>query len=158
MKVFAIICAFLLGAASLSAMTSPATSRVETVGSLLLRVQEESAVPHIRHCAEKVPSTKRPLEREYGRFRKRFRKATALLRTGIDSNAVLSRPASQNLVRQFELMGSRDVARTAGLDPLVFCPSLRENLSKATPESIQRNMESAFAQYKVIVDLTQPER
>jgi hypothetical protein len=132
-------------------MTGQAPSTGETVAAFLLRVQEESAAPLVRHCAEKVPNLKRPLQGEYARFRKRFRKATASLRTGIGSTAELSKPASQDLIRQFEVMGAQDVARTATLDPLVFCSSLRENLSRATRESIQKNMESAFAQYKAAV-------
>jgi hypothetical protein len=151
MKAVARNCVRLLVAASLPVMTSQASSPMESVGALLLRVQEESAAPLVRHCAEKVPSLERILEKDYARFRKRFRKATESLRTRIGSSAELSKPASQILVSQFELMGAQDFTRTAALDPLVFCPSLGANLSRATAESIQKNMESAFAQYKAAV-------
>jgi hypothetical protein len=151
MKDFAKICALLLGTASMPAMTSQEPSSGGTVGSLLLRVQEESAAPFVRHCAEKVPSLKRPLQGEYARFKKRFKKVAASLRTEIIASTDLSKPASPELVRQFEVMGAQDFVRAAALDPLVFCSSLRENLSGATPESIRKNMESAFAQYKASV-------
>ena len=142
--------ALVLGAASLPPLTSQAASSVETVGALLLRVQEESAAPLVRHCVERLPDMKRPLEGEYARFRKRFRKATASLRAGIGSAPELSKPATPDLIREFEAMGAQDVAQTAALDPLAFCSSLKENLSKATRESMQKSMESAFAQYKAV--------
>ena len=55
MKIFARICVLLICAASLPAQTSQAPSPVETVGALLLRVQEESAAPLVRHCADTAP-------------------------------------------------------------------------------------------------------
>jgi len=151
MKIFARICVLLICAASLPAQTSQAPSPVETVGALLLRVQEESAAPLVRHCADTAPGLKRQLEGEYARFQKKFRKVAASLRTEIGTSAELSKPAPPALIHQFEVMGSEDSARTAALEQLAFCSALRENLSKATPESMRKNMESAFAQYKAAV-------
>jgi hypothetical protein len=130
------------------AVTAQSGAPTENVGALLLRLQEESASPLVQHCAVKVPDLKRPLEAEYLRFRKKFRKATAHLREGIPKDEELARPASSILVAELESMGAQDLARIRGLDPLVFCPTLRKNLSAATTESMQRNMESAFAQYR----------
>jgi hypothetical protein len=119
----------------------------ETVGSLLLRLQEESAAPFIRHCSTKIPELKRPLEAEYSKFRKKFRKATAPLRAKIGKNSELSKPAPRELIAEFDQMGAQSLAQAQVLDPRTFCMKLKDNLSGATEESIQKNMQSAFAQY-----------
>jgi hypothetical protein len=140
--------AFLFLAISVLGMTASAGAPDETVAEFLLRLQEQSAAPLVKHCSAKVPSLKRPLEVEYKRFKTRFRKATAPLRKRIQTGDELAKPASRALISEFETMGAQDLAEVTGMDPLVFCPTLRENLSNATSEAIRRNMESAFAQYR----------
>ncbi|MEO6186433.1 MAG: hypothetical protein ABIP83_09055 [Steroidobacteraceae bacterium] len=132
------------------ALSAAATPPAETVGALLLRLQEESAAPLVQHCVARVPSLKRSLETEYAQFRKRFRKATAPLRAGIGTNGELSRTASRALVRQFEGMDEEMLLQIQKLDPRSYCPTLQENLANATAESMRRNMESAFAQYTAV--------
>ena len=127
----------------------PATP-AETVGSLLLRLQEQSAAPFIQHCNAKVPELRRPLEAEYSRFRKKFQKATASLRTDLKKSAELSKPAPRELIAQFEQMNKEALAQSQALDPRSFCTTLKNNLSQATEKSIQDNMRSAFAQYTAL--------
>lgn len=141
----------LLFVLSMSCVPVQAAPPQETVGAFLLRMQEESASPFIAYCAAKVPKLKRPLELEYARFRKKFRKATAELRSRIAPQEELGKVVTPELRRQFEAMQAQDFAQSAGLDPLSFCSTLRTNLSLATEESIRRNMESAFSQYKAAV-------
>lgn len=128
-------------------LAAPVAVPAETVGVLLLRLQEDSAAPLIQHCIAKVPSLKRPLETEYLQFKKRFRKATAPLREKISANPELAKQAPRELVRQFEGMDAETLVQIQKLDPQTYCPKLKQNLSSATVESIRRNMESAFAQY-----------
>jgi len=141
--------ALALVAVSLAALPARAEAPAETVGALLLRLQEESAAPFVQYCGTKAPNLKRSLEAEYSQFRKRFRKATAPLRAGIKTNQELSKPASRELIRQFEEMGAQSFTQTQQLDPRTFCRTLKDNLSHATQESIQENMRSAFAEYTV---------
>ncbi len=122
----------------------------ETVGALLLRLQEQSAAPFIQHCNAKVPELRRALESEYSRFSKKFQKATASLRSGIKANAELSKPAPRELIAQFEQMNKESLAQSQALDPRSFCTTLKSNLSQATEKSIQENMQSAFAQYTAL--------
>jgi hypothetical protein len=141
------VLALALAAISVLALPAQAATPAETVGALLLRLQEESAAPFIQHCGAKVPDLKRPLETEYSQFKKRFRKATASLRAGISTNPELSKPASRELIRQFEEMGAQSLAQARQLEARTFCLRLKDNLSHATQESIQKNMQSAFAEY-----------
>jgi hypothetical protein len=122
----------------------------ETVGALLLRQQEQSAAPFIQHCNAEVPELRRLLESEYSRFRKKFQKATASLRTGIKANAELSKPAPHELIAQFEQMNRESLSQSRALDPRSFCSTLKSNLSQATEKSIRENMQSAFAQYTAL--------
>ncbi len=131
-------------------MTAPAKPPAESVGVLLLRLQEESAAPLVQHCAAQVPSLKRPLEAEYAQFRKRFRKATAPLRAGIGTNDELSRTATPELIMQFKGMDADMLLQIQKRDPRSYCPLLKENLANATADSMRRNMESAFAQYTAV--------
>ena len=131
-------------------LAAPAQAPAETVGVLLLRLQEESAGPLIQHCAASVPSLKRSLEAEYSQFRKKFRKATAPLRAGIGTNDELSRPAPREVIKQFEGMDAEMLLQIQKLDPHSYCPMLKANLARATLESIRKNMESAFAQYSAV--------
>lgn len=119
----------------------------ETVGALLLRLQEQSAAPFIQYCGAKAPELKRSLETEYSRFKKKFQMATAPLRTQIGANPELAKPASRDLIRQFEEMNAQSFTQTQSLDPRSFCLSLKNNLSNATADSIQKNMRSAFAEF-----------
>jgi len=128
-----------------------ANTRTESVGSLLLRTQEESAAPFVQYCGSKLPKIRRTLESEYARFRKKFRKATTPLKARIESDEVLSRPATPGLKAQFEALRAEDQARVAGLDPREFCSRLSQDLANATEESIRRNMLSAFSQYRAAV-------
>jgi hypothetical protein len=139
----------LVAVSTLPAPGLPATPS-ETVGALLLRQQEQSAAPFIQHCNAKAPELRRPLEGEYSRFRKKFLKATASLRSGIKANAELSKPAPRELIAQFEQMNRESLAQSKALDPRSFCTALRSNLSQATEKSIQENMQSAFAQYTAL--------
>ena len=132
------------------ALTAAAKPPVENIGSLLLRLQEGSAAPLVQHCVARVPALKGPLETEYSRFRKKFQKATAPLRTRIGANAELSKPAPRELVQQFEAMDVEMLAEIRKLEPQNYCPRLRSNLAGATIESIRKNMESAFAQYTAV--------
>jgi hypothetical protein len=129
------------------ALTAPADARAETIGALLLRLQQDSAVPLIQHCVTKIPRLKPSLDAEYLGFRKRFQKATAPLRASIATNDELSRPATRELIKQFEGMDAETLAQIQTLDPQTYCPRLKQNLSSATVETIRKNMESAFAQY-----------
>jgi hypothetical protein len=117
------------------------------VGGLLLRLQEESAAPLVQHCVARIPKLKRPLEDEYQRFKTRFRKATSPLRERIKENEVLSKPAPREIVRQFEEMDAQSLAQFKQGDPQSSCNKLKANLANASAESIQRNMQGAFAQY-----------
>ena len=128
-----------------------ADTRMETVGSLLLRTQEESAAPHVEYCGRELPKLRRSLDAEYASFRKKFRKATMPLRARLESDEVLSQSATPRLRAQFEALRAEDQARVSGLDPQVFCLKLKQDLADATPESIQRNMQSAFSQYRAAV-------
>jgi len=119
----------------------------ETVGALLLRLQEESAAPMVQHCGARLPNVKRPLEEEYQRFRNRFRKATMPLREQIKANDVLSKPAPREVIGQFEEMDAQSLAQFKTADAQSACRRLKENLANASAESIKRNMQSAFAQY-----------
>jgi len=132
------------------ALAAPAEAPAETVGILLLRLQEESAAPLIQHCVDRIPDLKRPLNTEYQRFRKKFRQATAPLRARISANDELSRPAPRSLVKEFETMDVEMLAQVQTLDPGSYCPRLRQNLASATVESIRKNMESAYAQYAAV--------
>jgi hypothetical protein len=132
-------------------MSVPAAPPAETVGALLLRLQEESAAPFVDYCVAKVPALKRPLEREYARFKKRFRKATSPLRSGAGAQDELGKPATPEIRAQFEAMRSEDMAQAIARDPFVFCTTLKANLSSATAESMERNMESAYSQYRAAV-------
>jgi uncharacterized membrane protein YgcG len=136
-----------LVAISLLGLPAQAAAPAETVGALLLRLQEQSAAPFVQHCGTQVPDLKRPLETEYSRFKNRFRKATASLRAGIGTNPQLTKPASRELVKQFEEMGAQSLAQARQLEARTFCLRLKDNLSHATQESIQKNMQSAFAEY-----------
>jgi len=139
---------------SITALPTQAAAPAETVGTLLLRLQEESAAPFIQHCATKAPDLKRSLEMEYAQFKKRFRKATAPLRAGIKTNPELSRPASRELIKQFGEMDAEALAQAQQRDPRAFCLKLKNDLSHATPESIHKNMQSAFAEYTVAARLS----
>lgn len=132
------------------ALAAAAEVRAETVGLLLLRLQENSAAPLIQHCVRKVPDLKLPLNTEYQRFRKKFSRATAPLRARISTNDELARPAPRALVQEFEAMDVEMLAQVQALDPNTYCPRLKENLANATVESIRKNMESAYAQYTVV--------
>jgi hypothetical protein len=123
----------------------------ETVGALLLRLQEESAAPFIPYCSAKAPDLKRPLETEYARFKKKFQKATAPLRTRIGANPELAKPASRDLIRQFEQMNAQSFTQAQSLEPRSFCLGLKNNLSNASEDSIQRNMQSAFAEFTAAI-------
>ncbi|MEO8308689.1 MAG: hypothetical protein ABI616_11695 [Pseudomonadota bacterium] len=138
------------------ALTAPAEVPAETVGVFLLRVQEESAAPMIQHCAARIPEQKKPLETEYAKFKKRFRKATAPLRAKIGRNSELSITASRELIQQFEGMDRESLVRIRKLDPHVFCPQLKANLSDATAESIRKNMENTFARYTAAARRSRP--
>jgi hypothetical protein len=131
----------------LATLPARAAAPTETVGALLLRVQEESAAPFIGYCGTKVPDLKRSLQSEYSRFTKRFRKATGPLRAQIGTSAELSRPATPELIKQFEGMASQSFAQAQQMEPRAFCSGLKDNMSQATPESMLKNMQSAFAQY-----------
>jgi hypothetical protein len=124
-----------------------ASDRQERVGDLLLRVQEQSAAPLVRHCAAMLPDTRRALEAEYSRYKKKFRKAAQPLQARIRGTEELAKPATAALRAQFDGMQREDIARVAALDPRSFCATLRGNLAAATVESIQHNLQSAFAQY-----------
>lgn len=128
-------------------LPAQAAAPAETVGALLLRLQEESAAPLVQHCAARIPKLKRPLEEEYQRFKTRFRKATAPLREQMKANEVLSRPAPREVIKQFEEMDAQSLAQFKGGDPQSSCNKLKANLANASAESIQKNMQSAFAQY-----------
>ena len=142
--------AFVLSFVAVSSLALPAQAPAETVGLLLLRLQEQSAAPLVQHCVAEVPELKRPLEVEYSQFTKRFRKAAVPLRARIKANKELSKPASPELIRQFKMMDPEFLTQFRSTDPHVACARLKENLSKATEQSIQRNMESAFAQYTAL--------
>jgi hypothetical protein len=135
---------------SLAPAAQPA-AHAETVGALLLRLQEQSAAPFVHYCGSKAPELQRPLETAYLQFKKRFRKATAPLRTQAATDSELSKAASSELIRQFEEMDAQSFAQTRDLEPRSFCAQLKNNLAGATAESIQTNMRSAFAQYKAAV-------
>jgi hypothetical protein len=141
-----------MGLVAALTLASPvlAATPAETVGALLLRLQEQSAAPYIQHCTAKVPELRRPLETEYSRFRKKFQKATASLRAGLGKNAELSKPASRELIAQFEQMNKESLAQSRALDPHSFCTQLKDNLSNATEKSIRESMQSAFAQYTAL--------
>jgi hypothetical protein len=138
---------------AISALTLPARAEapVESVGLFLLRVQEESAAPFVQHCGAKVPELKQSLEAEYLRFKKRYRKATAPLRAQLGTNEELSRPASRELIEQFEEMGAQSLAQVRELDARPFCLTLKDNLSNATEKTIQQNMQSTLAHYTAAV-------
>jgi hypothetical protein len=144
---------FALALLAISSMALPARAAapVESVGLFLLRVQEESAVPFVQHCGAKVPELKQSLEAEYLRFKKRYRKATAPLRTQLGTNEELSKPASRELIGQFEEMGAQSLAQARELDPRPLCLSLRDNLSNATEKTIQQNMQNTLAHYTAAV-------
>jgi hypothetical protein len=144
---------FALTILAISSLALPvrAAAPVESVGLFLLRVQEESAAPFVQHCGAKVPELKQALEAEYLRFKKRYRKATAPLRTQIGTNEELSKPASRELIEQFEQMGAQSLAQARELEARPFCLTLEDNLSNATEKSIQQNMQSTLAHYTAAV-------
>jgi hypothetical protein len=144
---------FGLALATVSPMTRSAQSQTtgETVGALLLRLQEQSAAPFVQYCGSKVPELKAALETEYLQFKKRFRKATATLRARAATDNELSKTAPRDVVMQFEEMDAQSFAQVQTLEPRAFCTKLKGNLSNATTDSIRTNMQSAFAQYKAAV-------
>jgi hypothetical protein len=131
--------------------TAQAGASTETVGALLLRLQEQSAAPFVQYCGAKLPEFRRALETEYVQFKKRFKKATAPLRARAITDKELSKAASRDLIRQFEEMDAQSFAQIQKLEARSFCTQLRDNLAHATADSIQTNMQSAFAQYKAAV-------
>jgi hypothetical protein len=140
-----------LVAISSLALPARAEAPVETVGLFLLRLQEESAAPFVQHCGATVPELKQSLEAEYLRFRKRYRKATAPLRAQLGSNEELSKPASRELIQQFEEMGAQSLAQARKLDARPFCLTLKDNLSNATEKTIEKNMQNTLAHYTAAV-------
>ena len=152
-KALAIVCGTLPALAPVQAAAPP-----ETVGAMLLRLQEESAAPLVQHCVARIPSLKRPLQDEYQKFRTRFRKATAPLRERIKASEVLSRPAPREVIKQFEEMDAQSLTQFKGGDPLSSCEKLKRNLASASAESIQKNMQSAFAQYTAAMRQGTPAR
>jgi hypothetical protein len=139
-------------AVGLTLMSSAqAAAPVETVGAMLMRMQEESAAPFITYCGGRVPDLKRSLEKEYARYRKKFGKATAPLRDQIRTREELSRPAPPALIKQFEDMGAQSFAQAQTLDPRAFCTGLKDNLADADVESIRKNMQSALSEYSAAV-------
>ncbi len=143
--------ALTLVAISSLALRARAEAPVESVGLFLLRVQEESAAPFVQHCGAMVPELRQSLEAEYLRFKKRYQKATAPLRAQIGTNKELSKPASRDLIEQFEEMGAQSLAQTRKLDARPFCRTLKDNLSNATEKTIQQNMQNTLAHYTAAV-------
>jgi len=144
---------FALTLVAISSLALPARAKtpVESVGLFLLRAQEESAAPLVQHCGAMVPELKQSLEAEYLRFKKRYRKATAPLRSQIEADEELSKPASRELTEQFEEMGAQSLAQNRKLDARPFCLTLKDNLSNATEKTIQKNMQSTLSNYTAAV-------
>lgn len=147
LAIFALLQAMI---SSLAPAAQP-VAHAETVGALLLRLQEQSAAPFVQYCASKAPGIQRPLETAYLQFKKRFRKATAPLRTQAVNDSELSKVAPRELIHQFEEMDAQSFVQIQELEPRLFCARLKDNLSSATAESIHTNMQRAFAQYKAAV-------
>jgi hypothetical protein len=143
----------LLALVVLFVLTLPvqAAAPAETVGALLLRVQEESAAPLVRYCGATVPGQKKSLETEYSRFKRRFRNATAPLTAQFKVKPEFAGPAPRDLIGQFEQMGAQSLAQFRTMDALEACVSLKTNLVNATEASIQKSMQSALAQYSAAV-------
>jgi glycine/D-amino acid oxidase-like deaminating enzyme len=128
-----------------------AATPVESVGAMLMRMQEESAAPFITYCGGKVPNLRRSLEKEYVRYRKKFTQAMAPLRQQIQVREEFARPAPPALLKQFEDMGAQSFAQAQTLDPRAFCKGLKDNLADADVETIRRNMQSALSEYSAAV-------
>jgi hypothetical protein len=145
--------AFAAALLAITALTLPAQAAApaETVGALLLRVQEESAAPLVRYCGANAPQIRRSLEAEYTRFRRKFKKATAPLTVQFKTKREFAGPASRELIGQFDDMGAQSLAQFKSLDAPEACASLRANLAGATEASIQKSMQSALAQYSAAV-------
>ena len=133
------------------APAAQAAAPVETVGAMLMRMQEESAAPFITYCGSKVPNLKRSLEKEYARYRKKFGKAMVPLRQQIQTRAEFARPATPALLKQFEDMAAQSFAQAQTLDPRAFCTGLKDNLADAEVETIRNNMLSALSEYSAAV-------
>jgi hypothetical protein len=136
---------------SVLTLSLQAAAPAESVGALLLRVQEESAAPLVRYCGAAVPGQKNSLEAEYSRFRKRFRNATAPLAAQFKAKPELAGPASRDLKVQFDQMGAQSLAQFRTMDAREACSGLKSNLAKATEASIQKSMQSALAQFSAAV-------
>ena len=133
------------------ALPAQAAAPVESVGLFLLRVQEQSAAPFVQYCGAQVPELKQPLEAEYQRFKKRYQKATAPLRAQLGKTEELSKPASRELIEQFDEMGAQSLAQAKVLNARTFCLTLKDNLSNATEKTIQQNMQNTLAHYTAAV-------
>ena len=128
-----------------------AAAPVESVGAMLMRMQEESAAPFITYCGSKAPNLKRSLEKEYARYRKRFSKAMEPLRQQIQTRAEFAQPATPALLKQFEDMAAQSFAQAQTHDPRAFCTGLKKNLADAEVETIRNNMLSALSEYSAAV-------
>jgi hypothetical protein len=142
----------LLGLTALVVSLSPSATAAEPAApesarSFLMHIQEDSAAPIIKHCAESVPELKTFLEAEYATFRDRFRVASSeVLEAGVDS-AELSKPVTPELKAEMARGQEQMLAQVKKLDARTFCTQLRANLANQTVDSIRIALQAALTNY-----------